>query len=92
MDSLAASRERGACNVNKAASQYRAGSWWLVDPLLPPQLSLSLSLSLSLPQLCAQAANEHTYDLVREGVVVFLGALAKHLAPVRMCTGRVCYP
>ncbi|CAI5517990.1 unnamed protein product, partial [Closterium sp. Naga37s-1] len=28
-----------------------------------------------------KADNEHSYDLVREGVVVFLGALAKHLAP-----------
>jgi hypothetical protein len=29
-----------------------------------------------------QAADEGRYDLVREGVVIFLGALAKHLSLV----------
>lgn len=29
-----------------------------------------------------QASDEEKYDLVREGVVIFLGALAKHLAKV----------
>lgn len=31
---------------------------------------------------CAQASDEEKYDLVREGVVIFTGALAKHLAKV----------
>ena len=30
-----------------------------------------------------QASNEETYDLVREGVVIFTGALAKHLSKVK---------
>lgn len=30
----------------------------------------------------AQASDEEKYDLVREGVVIFTGALAKHLAKV----------
>lgn len=30
----------------------------------------------------AQALDEEKYDLVREGVVIFTGALAKHLAKV----------
>lgn len=29
-----------------------------------------------------QASDEEEYDLVREGVVIFTGALAKHLAKV----------
>lgn len=29
-----------------------------------------------------QSADEERYDLVREGVVIFLGALAKHLSVV----------
>lgn len=29
-----------------------------------------------------QASDEEKYDLVREGVVIFTGALAKHLAKV----------
>ena len=29
-----------------------------------------------------QAADEERYDLVREGVVIFMGALAKHLSLV----------
>jgi len=32
-----------------------------------------------------QAADEERYDLVREGVVIFMGALAKHLSLVRHC-------
>lgn len=30
-----------------------------------------------------QAADEERYDLVREGVVIFMGSLAKHLSLVR---------
>lgn len=30
----------------------------------------------------AQTSDEEKYDLVREGVVIFTGALAKHLAKV----------
>jgi hypothetical protein len=33
-----------------------------------------------------QASDEETYDLVREGVVIFTGALAKHLSKVYMDT------
>lgn len=32
--------------------------------------------------LIMQASDEEEYDLVREGVVIFTGALAKHLAKV----------
>ena len=31
-----------------------------------------------------QASDEETYDLVREGVVIFTGALAKHLSKVQI--------
>jgi hypothetical protein len=32
--------------------------------------------------LSFQAADEERYDLVREGVVIYMGALAKHLSLV----------
>lgn len=33
-------------------------------------------------EILMQASDEEKYDLVREGVVIFTGALAKHLAKV----------
>ncbi|CAI6008265.1 unnamed protein product, partial [Closterium sp. NIES-65] len=43
--------------------------------------NVGLLLPIFENYLDRKADNEHSYDLVREGVVVFLGALAKHLAP-----------
>lgn len=38
------------------------------------------NIAMLMPDV--QASDEEKYDLVREGVVIFTGALAKHLAKV----------
>lgn len=47
---------------------------------------MSLSSHICYIIHISQASDEETYDLVREGVVIFTGALAKHLSKVQMDT------
>uniref|UniRef100_K4AM52 TOG domain-containing protein n=1 Tax=Setaria italica TaxID=4555 RepID=K4AM52_SETIT len=49
-------------------------------PLLFPIFESYLNKKVSTISLLIIASDEETYDLVREGVVIFTGALAKHLS------------
>lgn len=43
--------------------------------------NVALLLPIFENYLDRKSADEERYDLVREGVVIFMGALAKHLSP-----------